>query len=850
MSDWKVIQAIEATNKVLNPSAEIAGNFAAVGGGAVSRVTTYQKFGLYSYYLNLAGDNEGISLSLPGAPGLPNNNHIIFLYALNAGGGVGVDLGTTWDWSLDNITYASPTLVMGIDATWDLYQMAVSNADAAGGTALYIRQNGATAVEVYIDAIVVIVGQGTVYQTYLDGDQPGCEWQGADHASVSYRPNSARMGGQVNDLQDFYGFDIEAMLSHGAAQHEQSLDRFALLPGASMNSDKLAPRYFTLSGVIRGVATGSYTAQERLHLIKYALVRLFTPRGFPKTADGLQPFRMWYTGATTVKEIEVFYAGGLEGKQSARTDPCNWERVALRFIAPDPLWHEIGNHATVLDVSDNANFKAIAWKQYTQDPDIGGVWNNMGVSALTGNDDVLAIAVGPDRNVYVGGDFTLIDGVPNTGYIAMYDPETDVWSELNGGLNGVVRGLAFGPDGSLYVVGFFTAAGGLPAADYVAMWDGTNWNAVGDPDSGGATMNNVNCVVVDKNGYVFVGGDFTTIDGIANASYAAYWDGATWTALQANPLAGGGPEVHAMALAPNGDVYIGGNFTQHTNPTDANYIVRYDGSAYNMLGRTESASGNGTNNDVRAIAVDRSGVVYLGGDFTTARGDTVNYIAEWNGTSFKALGNGVGAAVHALALGPDDTLWVGGAFTSMTDLNWVDALARWKEESWAPADIDFPASTVVYALAIGEPDAVVPAQYDVFVGFDREGTCTYSGDVSVVNLGTWPVFPRLIVDRSGGTSPYIISLHDTRTGLELISDYAIQDGERLTVDLSPSRKSVVSGFYGSVPEAILPNSDFGRFAFGVYASGSAITGVRFFAVEDGATITAWVEHQDAFESVD
>ena len=64
MSNWKVVVPEATTNKALNPSAGTTGNFAAAGGATVSRVTTYGRYGLYSYRVQSAGDNQGMTLTL------------------------------------------------------------------------------------------------------------------------------------------------------------------------------------------------------------------------------------------------------------------------------------------------------------------------------------------------------------------------------------------------------------------------------------------------------------------------------------------------------------------------------------------------------------------------------------------------------------------------------------------------------------------------------------------------------------------------------------------------------------------------------------------------------------------
>ena len=46
------------------------------------------------------------------------------------------------------------------------------------------------------------------------------------------------------------------------------------------------------------------------------------------------------------------------------------------------------------------------------------------------------------------------------------------------------------------------------------------------------------------------------------------------------------------------------------------------------------------NSSVSALAVSGS-TLYAGGDFTTAGGNTANYVAQWNGSSWSALGSGM-----------------------------------------------------------------------------------------------------------------------------------------------------------------------------------------------------------------
>jgi hypothetical protein len=70
---------------------------------------------------------------------------------------------------------------------------------------------------------------------------------------------------------------------------------------------------------------------------------------------------------------------------------------------------------------------------------------------------------------------------------------------------------------------------------------------------------------------------------------------------------------------------------------------------------------------VSALAVS-GGTLYAGGNFTTATNSgsaavTVNYIAQWDGSSWSPLGSGMNNPVSALAVS-GSTLYAGGGFTT------------------------------------------------------------------------------------------------------------------------------------------------------------------------------------------
>src|SRR5206468_1173343 len=62
--------------------------------------------------------------------------------------------------------------------------------------------------------------------------------------------------------------------------------------------------------------------------------------------------------------------------------------------------------------------------------------------------------------------------------------------------------------------------------------------------------------------------------------------------------------------------------------------------------------------------------------FTIADGNTVNYIAQWNGTNWQALGSGMNGTVYALAV-YNGNLVAGGNFTTP-----AQRVAQWTGANW------------------------------------------------------------------------------------------------------------------------------------------------------------------------
>ncbi|MBY0311034.1 MAG: hypothetical protein K2W85_03095 [Phycisphaerales bacterium] len=272
-----------------------------------------------------------------------------------------------------------------------------------------------------------------------------------------------------------------------------------------------------------------------------------------------------------------------------------------------------------------------------------------------------------------------------------------------------VNALAVLPDGQIVVGGdFFTNAGGV-AANRIARFNPTTgtWSALGS-----GTSSAVSAIAVLPGGDLIVGGDFLAAGGVPSGPIARYnLSTGSWSALGSG-LGGPTPEVFAFALLPDGDVIVGGEFTT-AGGVIANNIARY-----NPTTGVWSAVGSGTNNIVRAFAVLPGGDVIVGGTFTTAGGLTAHNIARYNPNTnvWSPLGSGTSSFVNSLTVLPSGDVIVGGSFSTAGGIA-ANRIARYNPRAgvWSALGTGSGVEgTTVSVLAL----AVLPSAGKMFLGGD------------------------------------------------------------------------------------------------------------------------------------
>ncbi|MEQ1860763.1 MAG: hypothetical protein ABMA13_12585 [Chthoniobacteraceae bacterium] len=298
------------------------------------------------------------------------------------------------------------------------------------------------------------------------------------------------------------------------------------------------------------------------------------------------------------------------------------------------------------------------------------------LDAAVAGADVYAAVPQPDGKVIIAGEFTSVRGVTRNN-IARLNADGTLDATFDPNVNGLVACLAVQEDGKVLLGGNFTTLQPNGAPSPIARSRVARVNADGTldaafdpkPDSG------VTAIVVQPDGRVLLGGEFTTLQpngataptarlGIARVNR----DGTLDTLF--DPRAS---NVTGIALQADGRIVFSGAFTSvqpngAPTPTPRSYIARV-----NSDGALDSAFDPGANDVVLGMAVQADGRILLAGDFTTLQPNGApsstprNFIARVNadGTLDTGFDPNAGARVASVAIQADARIVIGGSFLTL-----------------------------------------------------------------------------------------------------------------------------------------------------------------------------------------
>jgi uncharacterized delta-60 repeat protein len=173
----------------------------------------------------------------------------------------------------------------------------------------------------------------------------------------------------------------------------------------------------------------------------------------------------------------------------------------------------------------------------------------------------------------------------------------------------------------MFLLSLFSVTGYLVAEDVVVSQSAFL--------NGEGVNGEVAAMVVQPDGKIVIGGAFTSVNGVPRSNLARLNpDGTLDPGFANSPVAGVSGPVHALALAQDGSLYVGGNFNQAGGVATTG-IARYlpDGSVDRDFAAKLEPGINGT---VLALGVLDDGKILVGGSFASIAGQPQKNIGRIN----------------------------------------------------------------------------------------------------------------------------------------------------------------------------------------------------------------------------
>lgn len=679
------------------------------------------------------------------------------------------------------------------------------------------RCTGSNDMRVYIESPVGMPVQTIFYvddvqmerkpysTTYCDGQQPGCRWNLTANATASTRDPYTRAGGRWVPLagpcrgdDDIYITSVGGM---GMPPINNNTQSFALAPGSYFQNSKITPRVLTFGFNVkkRDMRTAFNPSLARLHELRQQLIDIIKP----DKGRGDEEFMLEYTDGDFPIYLNVRYEAGLDGSWDIRNQWVN--SFPVRFLAVSPMYWEDDYEVSSLNFQSSLGIAGSNSKLIGR---VNGVWDrlNYSVGTLTGG-GVSSMAIGVNQELYAAGTFLFannnanaINPILDVRRIARWDGVS--WVAVGIGADNTIEDVAVGPNGFIYVTGIFTNIGGV-AANRIAFWNPntSTWNAMGTGLNAGG-----NSIAVAPNGDVYVGGSFTTAGGVTARSIAR-WDGISWNSMGATQGFSLTRPVLEISITKDGQtVYVAGSFTEEQGAS-GNSMLHI--ASYNVVTNLFSAMGSGLGlsfgvGNVNGLVISpTSGIVYAAGDFTNSGSIPLNYIAQWNGSTWLPLGTGMNNTVAEIDINNQEEIIAVGTFTLAGGVT-VPRVALWNGSTWVNIDsfIAKGTATVLYAAVRFHPNG------DIYIGgstgFNTTETITSAINL-ITNSGSAEVSP-IIYAAGPGKLRWI---ENQSTGKVMYLDLTVLSNEEVMIDFG--RAKISSAIRGDLSYTILPGSDFKSF---------------------------------------
>ncbi len=340
---------------------------------------------------------------------------------------------------------------------------------------------------------------------------------------------------------------------------------------------------------------------------------------------------------------------------------------------------------------------------------------------------IYAVAVQPDGKLLIAGQFKHVDGQPRTAIARLHaDGSLESTESFNPGMVGTPDGaaiyaLALQPDGKILIGGFFPSVDGQPRNNLARLNPDGTLESMSTFNIGAGANFIVFDLEVQGDGKILVAGRFGSVNGERRAGIARLNPNGTLESTSTfNPGTGPDDWVNCVAVQADGKILLGGNFIS-VNGEPRSHLARLhpDGSlesAATFLADTDREG------KVWNIVVQADGRIVIAGAFQSVNGAPRHYVARLTSSGAvedtetfdsESMPN---VLIQSLALQSDGQLLVNGPFLIGNHANPPRNFARLKNDA-AYQDLVVPARDRVQWSRSG----TTPEVGHVFFDLSRDG---------------------------------------------------------------------------------------------------------------------------------
>ncbi len=366
------------------------------------------------------------------------------------------------------------------------------------------------------------------------------------------------------------------------------------------------------------------------------------------------------------------------------------------------------------------------YQSLAQVPGTKDVSFNLGGSGA--NNAIYASAVQSNGKIVVAGNFTAYNGVA-ANRIARINADGSIDNSFSagGGANQSVLTIVVQSDGKIVIGGDFTSYNGTSRNRIARLnSDGT---LDGGFDPGTGANSSVKTLTFQVDSLLLIGGSFTSFDGVVRNRVARLGKNGALD-MSFDPFLGADNTINTAVLHMTRMLIIGGEFTSY-NGVSRNYITRLNS---NGSLNTSLNIGSGMNNSINAIAIQSNGRIIVAGSFTSFNGIVKNKIVRLSSdgsldATFDA-GIGPNAPISSIGIQPNAKIVLGGDFTSFNGIS-RNGIARLNYAGTLDATFDVgtgftgnlgSGATRVNSIGIvGEDKIIVTGDFSTYNGVSSNG---------------------------------------------------------------------------------------------------------------------------------